>query len=90
MLYTRNITCTNSPNISTFINILFLNFLGFEESKKGCCGSGELEIGPLCNRKSVICADDSKYVFWDSFHPTEKTYEILVDEIIKENLSLLL
>ncbi|XP_020260717.1 GDSL esterase/lipase EXL3-like [Asparagus officinalis] len=57
---------------------------GFEESKKGCCGTGEFELGPLCNRKSVMCSDDSKYVFWDSFHPTEKAYKILVDELVQE------
>jgi len=60
------------------------------ESKKGCCGTGEFESGPLCHRKSILCADDSKYVFWDSFHPTERTYEILVDELLQELLPLLL
>ncbi|ONK55848.1 uncharacterized protein A4U43_C10F1590 [Asparagus officinalis] len=59
---------------------------GFEESKNGCCGTGEFELGPLCNRKTVLCPDDSKLVFWDSFHPTEKAYGVLVDGILQEAL----
>ncbi|KAJ3678588.1 hypothetical protein LUZ60_002391 [Juncus effusus] len=58
------------------------NAYGFEESRKGCCGTGLLEASVLCNSASSdTCADVSKYVFWDSYHPTEKTYKIIVDNI---------
>ncbi|KAE8700531.1 GDSL esterase/lipase [Hibiscus syriacus] len=46
----------------------------FDEVSYGCCGSGFLEAGFLCNPKSFVCFDASKYVFFDSIHPTEKTY----------------
>ncbi|GMI82323.1 hypothetical protein like AT5G45960 [Hibiscus trionum] len=46
----------------------------FDEVSHGCCGSGFLEAGFLCNPKSFVCSDASKYVFFDSIHPTEKTY----------------
>ncbi|KAK8642083.1 hypothetical protein V6N13_011445 [Hibiscus sabdariffa] len=46
----------------------------FDEVSHGCCGSGFLEAGFLCNPKSFVCFDASKYVFFDSIHPTEKTY----------------
>ncbi|XP_050221149.1 GDSL esterase/lipase At5g45960 [Mercurialis annua] len=46
----------------------------FDEVNSGCCGTGYLEAGILCNPKSYVCPNPSKYVFWDSIHPTEKTY----------------
>ncbi|XWS19669.1 hypothetical protein CRYUN_Cryun31cG0035400 [Craigia yunnanensis] len=46
----------------------------FDEVSHGCCGSGYLEAGFLCNPGSYVCVDASKYVFFDSIHPTEKTY----------------
>ncbi|OAY24888.1 GDSL esterase/lipase At5g45960 [Manihot esculenta] len=46
----------------------------FEVVNSGCCGTGYLEAGILCNPKSFLCDDASKYVFWDSIHPTERTY----------------
>ncbi|KAL8514783.1 hypothetical protein ACS0TY_013748 [Phlomoides rotata] len=60
-----------------------LNY-GFEVSEKGCCGTGNIEVTTLCNKYSGTCADVSKYVFWDSYHPTEKTYRFLVDHIIQK------
>ncbi|KAJ8761513.1 hypothetical protein K2173_001648 [Erythroxylum novogranatense] len=46
----------------------------FEVVNIGCCGTGYLEAGLLCNPHSYVCPDASKFVFWDSIHPTEKTY----------------
>ncbi|KDP21038.1 hypothetical protein JCGZ_21509 [Jatropha curcas] len=46
----------------------------FDEVNIGCCGTGYLEAGILCNPESFVCPDASKYVFWDSIHPTETTY----------------
>ncbi|CAN4123016.1 unnamed protein product [Withania somnifera] len=57
---------------------------GFEEVEKGCCGTGKIEVTILCNKFSGTCEDDTKYLFWDSYHPTEKGYRILVDQILKK------
>ncbi|KAF5729144.1 GDSL-motif lipase/hydrolase family protein [Tripterygium wilfordii] len=46
----------------------------FDEVSSGCCGTGYLEAAFLCNPDSYVCPDASTYVFWDSIHPTEKTY----------------
>ncbi|KAK3412058.1 hypothetical protein EUGRSUZ_I00821 [Eucalyptus grandis] len=56
---------------------------GFEVSMKGCCGTGNIEVSYLCSHLDhpVMCDDDTKYVFWDSFHPTEATYRMLTDQI---------
>ncbi|XP_027347794.1 GDSL esterase/lipase At5g45960 [Abrus precatorius] len=48
--------------------------LGYDEVDRGCCGSGFVEATFLCNGVSHVCYDPSKYVFWDSIHPTEKAY----------------
>ncbi|GAB2298621.1 hypothetical protein Dimus_032691 [Dionaea muscipula] len=50
---------------------------GFQEVSKGCCGTGYLEAAFLCNPLSPVCEDASEYLFWDSVHPTERTYDLL-------------
>ncbi|KAI5319769.1 PREDICTED: GDSL [Prunus dulcis] len=52
---------------------------GLEVVNKGCCGTGNIEVSILCTRYSPgTCKDPSKYLFWDSYHPTEKAYKVLV------------
>ncbi|GLT39280.1 hypothetical protein SLA2020_134780 [Shorea laevis] len=63
---------------------------GFEEVNKGCCGAGEIEVGILCNPLSKTCNDSSKFIFWDSFHPTEAAYKILSSKILTRHLDELL
>lgn len=56
---------------------------GFEVSTNGCCGTGLFEASFLCNPKSLACPDASKFVFFDSIHPTEKTYYFLFNSLRK-------
>ncbi|XP_048129813.1 GDSL esterase/lipase At5g42170-like isoform X4 [Rhodamnia argentea] len=54
---------------------------GFEISDRGCCGSGLIETGFLCNRWNFLtCLNVSGYVFWDSYHPAENVYKIMVQK----------
>ncbi|MQL90390.1 hypothetical protein Taro_022985 [Colocasia esculenta] len=63
---------------------------GFLVSTQGCCGTGNLEVAVLCNPlTSITCPDASKYVFWDSYHPTEAAYKILIDVIAEKYLPIL-
>ncbi|KAL1188731.1 GDSL esterase/lipase EXL3 [Cardamine amara subsp. amara] len=56
---------------------------GFGVSNKGCCGTGAIEVAVLCNKiTSSVCSDVSSHVFWDSYHPTEKAYKVLVSALI--------
>ncbi|MED6158562.1 hypothetical protein PIB30_033781, partial [Stylosanthes scabra] len=59
--------------------ILHPTTYGFEETLKGCCGSGTLEMGPGCNMNDPTCADPSKYLFWDAVHLTEAGYKFLAE-----------
>ncbi|XP_017701675.2 GDSL esterase/lipase EXL3-like [Phoenix dactylifera] len=64
---------------------------GFDVSTKGCCGTGELEVSVLCNRLTAsTCSNITEYVFWDSYHPTERAYKIMVDKIFKDYIKFLL
>ncbi|KAJ3693315.1 hypothetical protein LUZ60_008795 [Juncus effusus] len=64
---------------------------GFENAVTGCCGTGLIEAGPLCNSEtSSTCPDAEKYVFWDSVHGTEKTYHIAADYLMKNALNVFL
>lgn len=47
----------------------------FEEVFEGCCGTGLAEASFLCK------SDASKYVFFDSIHPSEKAYNIVFDSL---------
>lgn len=56
---------------------------GFEVVEKACCGTGTFEMSYLCSDQSPFtCKDADKYVFWDSFHPTEKTNHIISNHLI--------
>ncbi|XP_043705241.1 GDSL esterase/lipase At2g30220-like [Telopea speciosissima] len=55
---------------------------GFVETKKGCCGSGLVEVGPLCNRLTPPCANASEYLFWDTIHPGEVAYKHVTHHIL--------
>ncbi|XP_054820100.1 GDSL esterase/lipase At2g30310-like [Prosopis cineraria] len=59
---------------------------GFEVTKRGCCGSGIFEAGPLCNELTPACEEASKYVFWDSVHPSEAAYKYIAKYVEEEVL----
>ncbi|KAL0321273.1 UNVERIFIED_CONTAM: GDSL esterase/lipase [Sesamum radiatum] len=63
---------------------------GFDNVNCGCCGSGLIESTFMCNPGSLVCANPSKYLFFDSVHPTQAAYSVLyqalrptVDRVIK-------
>ncbi|KAK1555598.1 hypothetical protein Q3G72_028754 [Acer saccharum] len=61
------------------------NKYGFGNVDRGCCGTGIIETSALCNPLSFnTCTNASSYLFWDSYHPTEQTYKILVSNIMKK------
>ncbi|KAI4306857.1 hypothetical protein L6164_030101 [Bauhinia variegata] len=62
---------------------------GFDETHQGCCGTGHIEMGPLCNVLDPICPDASKYLFWDAVHPTQAAYSVLADYGLKTLLPYL-
>ncbi|XP_022944104.1 GDSL esterase/lipase At2g30310-like [Cucurbita moschata] len=57
---------------------------GFEQTNKGCCGNGLAEAGPLCNALTPTCKNRSKFVFWDSFHPTETAYNFITESLFNQ------
>ncbi|XP_042036071.1 GDSL esterase/lipase EXL1-like [Salvia splendens] len=56
---------------------------GFKVGDRGCCGSGTIEVTYIC-KDMKTCENVGDYVFWDSFHPTERAYRILVNEFINQ------
>ncbi|KAM3758722.1 hypothetical protein ACB098_01G066700 [Castanea mollissima] len=56
---------------------------GFQNANSGCCGGTSicLPFSPF------TCPDASTYVFWDFVHPTEKTYRIIVSDVLNKTLS---
>lgn len=61
---------------------------GFEVGEKACCATGRFEMSYLCNKFSPFtCNDANKYVFWDSFHPSEKTNFIVAQHTHKTSMA---
>ncbi|XP_021902567.1 GDSL esterase/lipase At5g42170-like [Carica papaya] len=57
---------------------------GFEVWDKGCCGTGLVEVSFLCTEPNIFtCENASTYLFWDSYHPTERAYRIIVDYLLQ-------
>ncbi|XP_024009688.1 GDSL esterase/lipase EXL2 [Eutrema salsugineum] len=57
---------------------------------RGCCGTGLIEVAGLCNNFTAeVCPKRYDYVFWDSFHPTEKTYRIVAAKYFESILDKL-
>ncbi|XP_010469718.1 PREDICTED: GDSL esterase/lipase At2g31540-like [Camelina sativa] len=52
---------------------------GFEETKRGCCGTGFLDTSFTCNAFSPTCGNRSEFLFFDSIHPSEATCNIIGD-----------
>ncbi|KAK7262983.1 hypothetical protein RJT34_30566 [Clitoria ternatea] len=60
---------------------------GFEEAERGCCGTGNIEVSILCNPYSIsTCTNSSNYIFWDSYHPTEKAYDVLSTMVLDNKI----
>uniref|UniRef100_A0A7N2KNR4 GDSL esterase/lipase n=1 Tax=Quercus lobata TaxID=97700 RepID=A0A7N2KNR4_QUELO len=60
---------------------------GFVQTNRGCCGTGFVETGPLCNEYSKLCANASQYLFWDCIHPSQAGYQYLSNDLVKKILS---
>jgi len=64
---------------------------GFTQATRGCCGTGLLEVSVLCNGvTSAVCDPVADYLFWDSYHPTEKAYKILADFVYDNYVKLII
>ncbi|ESW29883.1 hypothetical protein PHAVU_002G106300 [Phaseolus vulgaris] len=60
---------------------------GFEVANKGCCGTGNIEAGILCNSFTLhICSNTKSYIFWDSFHPTQEAYNVLCSQVFDNKI----
>ncbi|TVU10928.1 hypothetical protein EJB05_44483, partial [Eragrostis curvula] len=56
---------------------------GFENSVRGCCGTGYVEAGVLCSLNSALTCDNAdKHVFFDAVHPSERAYEMVAKAIL--------
>lgn len=61
---------------------------GYESAAVACCASGMFEMSYLCDQLNPFtCTDASTYVFWDSFHPTDRTNGIISDHLMKTVLA---
>ncbi|XP_073101293.1 GDSL esterase/lipase At2g40250 [Elaeis guineensis] len=56
---------------------------GFTETNLGCCGTGSMEMGPLCNPLVPTCPFPNRFMFWDSVHPSQATYQALAKQFME-------
>ncbi|KAK1391858.1 putative SGNH hydrolase-type esterase domain-containing protein [Heracleum sosnowskyi] len=55
------------------------NTYGFIEVQSACCGLGKLRAAVPCLPISEYCSNRNDYLFWDLYHPTEKTASMFID-----------
>ncbi|CAH2046757.1 unnamed protein product, partial [Thlaspi arvense] len=77
--------------------ILYINVYGtlfdvIQHPKKytdrGYCGSGSLAISYMCNIFNPLrCSNSLAYLLWASYHPTERAYQVIVDNLLDKYLS---
>lgn len=74
---------SEAQNLASYL-VLF-HLLGFKETARGCCGTGIYEVTLTCNSFTAPpCEDVSKYLFWDTYHPTERAYNIIIKKILRQ------
>ena len=69
---------------TTFMLRFFITLTGFKVIDRGCCGTGYIETGSLCNVLTPTCKNASEFMFWDSAHPTEAVYQYVHDYLVEE------
>lgn len=83
----RNVDGSKFAYFDVYYNLLDLiqqpGFYGFKEVSKGCCGSTILDAAIFLEYRPA-CPNAFDYIFWDSFHPTEKAYNIVVDKLFQQ------
>ncbi|XP_074378347.1 GDSL esterase/lipase At5g55050-like [Apium graveolens] len=52
---------------------------GFTEAQSACCGLGKLRANVACLPISEYCPNRDDHVFWDLYHPTQKTVSMFID-----------
>ncbi|KAG9439659.1 hypothetical protein H6P81_019824 [Aristolochia fimbriata] len=57
---------------------------GLEETGRGCCGTGYVEMGPSCSLSSRPCSDPSKFMFWDAVHPSQVVYKLITEKLLND------
>ncbi|XP_068653951.1 GDSL esterase/lipase At2g30220-like [Aristolochia californica] len=58
---------------------------GFEETTRGCCGTGYMEMGPSCTLSlSSPCSDPSKFMFWDAVHPSQAVCKVITQKLLDD------
>ncbi|XP_059450085.1 GDSL esterase/lipase At2g04570-like [Corylus avellana] len=61
---------------------------GIQVTSVACCATGIFEMGYACNRNNLLtCTNADEYVFWDAFHPTQKTSSIISSYLVKTALA---
>ncbi|PIN14321.1 hypothetical protein CDL12_13060 [Handroanthus impetiginosus] len=51
---------------------------GFANVESACCGYGNLGGELQCGKEGyTVCKNPNEYLFWDFFHPSERTYKLV-------------
>ncbi|KAM7278001.1 hypothetical protein ACFE04_005135 [Oxalis oulophora] len=59
---------------------------GYIEVKAACCGLEKLKANIPCIAISTFCSDRNHTLFWDLYHPTEATAQIMIDALFQGSL----
>ncbi|XP_065874831.1 GDSL esterase/lipase At2g23540 [Euphorbia lathyris] len=72
-------------NVYDLVMELITNYdkYGFTTATRACCGNGGQFAGIIpCGPTSSMCADRTKHVFWDPYHPSEAANLMLAKQLL--------
>ncbi|WCJ31041.1 GDSL esterase/lipase At2g23540 [Euphorbia peplus] len=76
-------------NVYDLVMELITNYdkYGFTTATRACCGNGGQFAGIIpCGPTSSLCADRTKHVFWDPYHPSEAANLMLAKQLLDGDL----
>ncbi|XP_078448258.1 GDSL esterase/lipase At5g55050-like [Wolffia australiana] len=56
---------------------------GFGNISSACCGSGRFNTEVPCGPNASYCSNRDNYVFWDSVHPSQASYKLLIQTVYR-------
>ncbi|KDP27931.1 hypothetical protein JCGZ_19011 [Jatropha curcas] len=77
-------------DVYSIVQDILQNYMsyGFENANASCCHLAGLFGGLIpCGPISKVCADRSKYVFWDPYHPSEAANAIIAKRLMDGDLN---
>lgn len=68
--------------------VVLICYIGFKNPNSACCHLvGRFGGLIACGGYSIVCEDRSKYIFWDTFHPSDAANVIIAKRLLNGDVN---